>query len=501
MSVVGVEKVRRKYMAEVSQESDPNASKRPGPGVLEGTRTQARINGIEEKKPLTREEFLKGEFLRQFDKTGTFDRKKATAEANVDLQEQKERMEEERARILEWKYKGGQQKETPMRAEDTVPILERINQQREEGKFNQVDNQQQEKEPIAQTTATEDSSATTEIATPVDADKSEKAEQPADTSKEAKPKTSEVKIGSATWKNKNGDQPVKITGEAGVGADGRRYVHIEGSQAGIPLDEIEYPEKTEGVASAENAEKSSVVEKKTEGEKEITAEVAAEITAEDKAKKKTEETETLNTEKLGKTKEENKIDLESNPDLVKRLEDATLKNGWLTNEQRFIVVRNWYLGKLGYRMKINMAGGEDKYIYKNTGEDKYRKEDRVRDENGKPVKFSLTFWPPKLTAKGEIKPNRRQSHLKFLEREFNKRELNKNEAAAGVVAPTSESAVPEAAAPAEQTPGDIEQQELQTTTDSIFEATLPDADAQDKIFGEATKKTKEHVDKMTEEER
>lgn len=184
------------------QGSDPNTSKRPGPGVLEGTRTQARINGIEEKKPLTREEFLRGEFLRQFDETGTFDRKKATAEANVDPQEQKERMEEERARALEWKYTGGQQKETPMRAEDTVPILERINKEREGGKFNQADNQQQEK-PAVQPTA----------------------------------KDSNI-------------PPVKTELDKNVGD--------EGSKAAIPLDEIKYPEKAEEVAPAEKLSRARI---------------------------------------------------------------------------------------------------------------------------------------------------------------------------------------------------------------------------------------------------
>jgi len=44
---------------------------------------------------------------------------------------------------------------------------------------------------------------------------------------------------SAMWRNKDHDQPVKVIGEAGE-HDGRRYVKIEGSDAGVPEDELEY---------------------------------------------------------------------------------------------------------------------------------------------------------------------------------------------------------------------------------------------------------------------
>jgi hypothetical protein len=53
----------------------------------------------------------------------------------------------------------------------------------------------------------------------------------------------EIKTGPAVWKNKVGDQPVKIIGDAGMGPDKRHYVYIEGSTSGIPLDEIEYPKE------------------------------------------------------------------------------------------------------------------------------------------------------------------------------------------------------------------------------------------------------------------
>lgn len=107
---------------------DANASKRPPKGVLEGTRTQARINeeDMEGKKPLTREEFLKGEFLRQSDETGTIDRQRTTEEANIDEYGKREKKAEDHARALEWKYTGGEdKKESPMRAEDTVAILKK----------------------------------------------------------------------------------------------------------------------------------------------------------------------------------------------------------------------------------------------------------------------------------------------------------------------------------------------------------------------------------------
>lgn len=69
---------------EVAEDVETLESKRPAREVLEETRTQAGINGgdIEDKKPLTREEFLKGEFLRQFGEKGTIDRQRPTEETN-----------------------------------------------------------------------------------------------------------------------------------------------------------------------------------------------------------------------------------------------------------------------------------------------------------------------------------------------------------------------------------------------------------------------------------
>jgi hypothetical protein len=57
---------------------------------------------------------------------------------------------------------------------------------------------------------------------------------------EALAKPSPIRTGSAIWHNKDVDQPIRVTGDYGKGADGRQYATIEGSAAGVPLDEIEY---------------------------------------------------------------------------------------------------------------------------------------------------------------------------------------------------------------------------------------------------------------------
>lgn len=58
-----------------------------------------------------------------------------------------------------------------------------------------------------------------------------------------------VRLGAAIWRNDDGDQSVTITADLGTGTDGRRYIKVEGSAAGIPLDEIEY-ERSEEADSA-----------------------------------------------------------------------------------------------------------------------------------------------------------------------------------------------------------------------------------------------------------
>jgi hypothetical protein len=54
---------------------------------------------------------------------------------------------------------------------------------------------------------------------------------------------------AATWKNKDHDQPVTVTGDLGIGADGRKYLKIAESQVGIPEDEIVFEDtKAKGAA-------------------------------------------------------------------------------------------------------------------------------------------------------------------------------------------------------------------------------------------------------------
>jgi len=48
-----------------------------------------------------------------------------------------------------------------------------------------------------------------------------------------------ARLGEAIWHNGEGDQPVTITADLGTGTDGRCYVKVEGSSAGVPFDEIE----------------------------------------------------------------------------------------------------------------------------------------------------------------------------------------------------------------------------------------------------------------------
>lgn len=94
---------------------------------------KARVKAVKAKS----EEFLKGKFTRDALNNVNTDKGQAAREINENYDEyfQREKRAEEKARALEWKYTGGQQKETPMGPEDTVPILERINREREGGKF------------------------------------------------------------------------------------------------------------------------------------------------------------------------------------------------------------------------------------------------------------------------------------------------------------------------------------------------------------------------------
>ena len=44
------------------------------------------------------------------------------------------------------------------------------------------------------------------------------------------------------WKAKDADYSVTVIGDLGVGADGRRYVSVENTSVGIPVDELEISE-------------------------------------------------------------------------------------------------------------------------------------------------------------------------------------------------------------------------------------------------------------------
>ncbi len=54
--------------------------------------------------------------------------------------------------------------------------------------------------------------------------------------------THQSRLGTATWKNKDNDQPVVVTGYLPP-VGGRQYISIEGSSTGIPLDEIIFPDE------------------------------------------------------------------------------------------------------------------------------------------------------------------------------------------------------------------------------------------------------------------
>ena len=48
-----------------------------------------------------------------------------------------------------------------------------------------------------------------------------------------------IEVGrTVIWKAKDGDYPVTIVGDLGVGPDGRRYVSVDCGSTGIPLDEL-----------------------------------------------------------------------------------------------------------------------------------------------------------------------------------------------------------------------------------------------------------------------
>lgn len=44
---------------------------------------------------------------------------------------------------------------------------------------------------------------------------------------------------TAVWKSKDGDHNVTVLGDLGLGPDGRRYVAVQDTLTGLPLDELE----------------------------------------------------------------------------------------------------------------------------------------------------------------------------------------------------------------------------------------------------------------------
>lgn len=61
---------------------------------------------------------------------------------------------------------------------------------------------------------------------------------------EPAPSPAAVRLGPAVWcgfRPTSEERPVTVTGDLGLGSDGRRYVSIAESAGGIPFDEISYP--------------------------------------------------------------------------------------------------------------------------------------------------------------------------------------------------------------------------------------------------------------------
>lgn len=228
---------------------------------------------------------LKGDFAKQFEKSGTIDRKAAAKEINEKYDEyfQREKLAEERAKALEWKYTGGQKKEPLMTVAEATARLERINKEREEGKYKKTTTPEVKK---TQTNILGSGDLLARMEREGQITRSTKTNEPANPAKDAKgaaenngpkerpeteEKPTEIRIGSAVWKTKDYDLPVKIIGYAGR-VNGKDYVFIEGSKAAVPLDEIEYPtepnqkpeqakEKTETKTDEESPETKAMREK------------------------------------------------------------------------------------------------------------------------------------------------------------------------------------------------------------------------------------------------
>jgi hypothetical protein len=68
----------------------------------------------------------------------------------------------------------------------------------------------------------------------------------------------EKRVGPATWRHGKTDEPINVVENMGEGPDGRVYVKIEGSQTGIPLDEIIFPENVEEGESGKSSKQDEV---------------------------------------------------------------------------------------------------------------------------------------------------------------------------------------------------------------------------------------------------
>ncbi len=92
-----------------------------------------------------------------------------------------------------------------------------------------------------------------------------------------------VKLGPATWHNKEVNQPIIVTGVKGWGVDGKLYVSIEGSSTGVPFDEIIYKSADELTTEAIAKDKENELRTKEKIEKESgTAEKTVSVKKEEK---------------------------------------------------------------------------------------------------------------------------------------------------------------------------------------------------------------------------
>ncbi|MBI2019228.1 hypothetical protein HYS95_00985 [Candidatus Daviesbacteria bacterium] len=75
------------------------------------------------------------------------------------------------------------------------------------------------------------------------------------------PQATKPLLGEYLWEAKDGDIPIRVIDDLGIGPDGRRYVQIEGSLTGIPLDNLKpvHVEITESSVDTEDQIKVEVL--------------------------------------------------------------------------------------------------------------------------------------------------------------------------------------------------------------------------------------------------